>query len=85
MPQDNGDWRPIKSAPYQTVVEVRNPQMEKPIRATRGYVVDGMVHPDRTFFTSVFTPDEFFPFRGGCLVCPTEWRPLKSETLDVQP
>jgi len=67
-------WRPIKSAPWGKVVEVRNPQMDEPCLATRGYTHNGMVHPDRTFFTSVFTPHRFFPTPGGDLVCPTEWR-----------
>lgn len=67
-------WQPIASAPFQTVIEVRNPVMEKPCLVTRGYAHNGMVHPDTTFCTSVFTPDEFFPFPAGKLVCPTEWR-----------
>ena len=68
-------WKPIKSAPWQTVVEVRNEAMKKPCLATRGYSYDGVVHRDRTFFTSVWTPDEFFPTPAGNLVVPTEWRP----------
>jgi hypothetical protein len=48
--------------------------MDEPCLATRGYTHNGMVHPDRTFFTSVFTPHRFFPTPGGDLVCPTEWR-----------
>jgi hypothetical protein len=70
------DWQPIATMPWQTVCEVRNPQMEEPCRATRGYTHNGMVHPDTTFCTSVFTPHRFFPTPSGRLVCPTEWRPL---------
>jgi hypothetical protein len=75
------DWRPIKSAPWQTVVEVRNEQMDRPCLATRGYVYNGAVHPDTKFFTSVFTPDPdgLFPTPSGQLVCPTEWRPCDGE------
>lgn len=68
------EWKPIKSAPWQTVIEVRNEVMDEPCLATRGYVYNGMVHPDRTFCTSVFTPHRFFPTPAGNLVCPTEWR-----------
>lgn len=70
------DWQPIETAPFQTVVEVRNPQMSRPCLATRGYMTDIGVHPDDTFCTSVFTPDPdgFFPTPSGHLVCPTEWR-----------
>jgi hypothetical protein len=75
QPLEDIDWRPIKTAPFQTVIEVRNPQMQEPCLATRGYAHDGMVHPDTTFCTSVFTPHEFFPRPAGNLVCPTEWRP----------
>lgn len=69
------DWQPIETAPFQTVIEVRNFAMEKPCLATRGYTHDGMVHPDTTFCTSVFTPGEVLPRAyDGNLVCPTEWR-----------
>lgn len=69
-------WQPIKKAPFQTVIEVRNPVMKRPCLATRGYFCDGMVHPDTTFCTTVFTPDPkgFFPTPAGQMVCPTEWR-----------
>jgi hypothetical protein len=70
------DWRPIETAPFQMVIEVRNEQMQRPCLATRGYAHNGMVHPNTTFCTSVFTPDPdgFFPTLAGNLVCPTEWR-----------
>lgn len=70
-------WKSIKEMPYQQVCWVRNKCMEKPVLATRGYAHDGMVHPDNTFCTSVFTPDEFFPARAGMLVCPNEWAPYE--------
>jgi hypothetical protein len=73
------DWKPIKSAPFQEVIEVRNPQMDRPCLATRGYTHNGMVHPNTEFCTSVFTPDpNGFSFPAGRLVCPTEWRPSAS-------
>ena len=81
---DERAWRPIKTAPYQTVIEVRNPVMREPCRATRGYAHNGMVHPDSTFCTSVFTPGDPLPRAyDGNLVCPTEWRPLQDETADA--
>lgn len=66
-------WKPISEAPYGKTILVRNKLMDSPVRATRGYVHNGSVHPDQTFCTSVFTPDEFFPFPSGKLVCPDEW------------
>lgn len=74
-----GDWQPIETAPFQTVIEVRNPQMQEPCRATRGYTHNGMVHPDTTFCTSVFTPRKPLPTPAGYLVCPTEWRPFTEQ------
>jgi hypothetical protein len=74
------DWQPITTAPFQTVIEVRNEQMRgRTVLATRGYTHNGMVHPDSTFCTSVFTPDPngMFPTPAGQLVCPTEWRPAQ--------
>ena len=76
------EWQPIETAPWQIVVEIRNPVMEKPILATRGYTHNGMVHPDNTFFTSAYTPDRFFPFPAGKLVCPTEWRLPPARALE---
>lgn len=70
------EWKPIDECPWQTIVEVRNELMEKPVRATRGYMTEIGVHPDSTFCTSVYTPDEFFPVGPGKLVCPTEFRLL---------
>ena len=68
------EWKPIASAPWQRVVWVRNTLMEKPVKATRGYATDIGVHPDNTFFTTVYTPDRFFPTPAGNLCCPTEWQ-----------
>lgn len=74
------EWKPIADCPWQTVVEVRNELMEKPVRATRGYTTEVGVHPDTTFFTSVFTPDpSFLPTPAGHLVCPTEFRILEDQ------
>lgn len=70
-------WNPINTAPYGKIILVRNKLTEKPVRATRGYVHNGAVHPDQTFCTSVYTPDQFFPFPGGKLVCPDEWAVLE--------
>lgn len=66
-------WHPVETAPYGKILLVRNSVMPKPVRATRGYVHDGAVHQDQTFFTSVYTPDDLYPFPAGRLVCPTEW------------
>ena len=78
LPQGPGEgWQPIATAPFQQVIEVRNPQMKgRSVLATRGYVHNGMVHPDTTFCTTVFTPDPegLFPTPAGKLCCPTEWR-----------
>jgi hypothetical protein len=71
------DWKPINEAPYGKTILVRNKLMGKPIMATRGFVHNGTVHPDQTFCTSVFTPDEFYPFPAGKLVCPDEWTELE--------
>ena len=68
------EWHPIKTAPYQETIEVRNPQLDNPVLATRGFMTESGMHPDTSFCTSVFTPGEFFPFPSGRLVCPTEWR-----------
>lgn len=67
-------WNPIESAPWQTVVWVKNDLMQKPVKATRGYQTEAGTHPNTTFFTTVFTPDKFFPTPAGQLVCPTQWR-----------
>lgn len=72
------DWQPISTAPWQTVVEIRNPVMESPVLATRGYQTAQGMHPDDTFFTTIFTPDPSgfgcFVTPAGQLACPTEWR-----------
>lgn len=72
------DWNSnISEAPYGLTLEVTNDQMDKPIRATRGWVRnDGTVHADQGFFTSVFTPDKYFPDPAGKLVLPNKWRLL---------
>ena len=70
------EWKPISDAPYGKTILVRNKQMDKPVRATRGYVHNGSVHPDQSFCTSVYTPGQFFPFPAGKLVCPDEWAEL---------
>ena len=80
------NWQPIETAPWQTVILVRNSMMEKPVRATRGYYVEGRgVHPDDTFFTTVYTPDRFFPTPGGNLVCPEQWTPLPVDDEQTPP
>ena len=73
------EWKAIEDCPYQTVVEVRNEMMERPCRATRGYMTELGMHPNNTFFTSVYTPDGFFSVPAGQLVCPTEYRLLPEE------
>lgn len=70
------DWKPAETAPYGEIVLVRNPVMEKPVRATRGYAPGGVVNPDPLLFTSAWTPDKYFPIPAGQLVCPTEWTTL---------
>jgi hypothetical protein len=67
------EWKPIITAPYSKTILVRNKLMETPVRAKRGYVHNGAVHPDQSFCTSEYTPDQFFPFPAGRLVCPEEW------------
>lgn len=74
------EWQPIETAPFQTVIEVRNPQMEEPCLATRGYSHNGIVHPDTTFCTTAYTPHKYFPVFAGNLCCPTEWRPAPETT-----
>lgn len=69
------DWNDnISEAPYCKVLEVKNDIMDKSVLATRGYILNGAVHEDQGFFTSVFTPDDMFPFPAGKLVIPTKWR-----------
>ena len=70
-------WKPVKSAPWRTVVWVRNEMMEKPVKAIRGYADEQGVHPDQSFFTTVYTGDRHFPTPAGRLCCPTEWRELE--------
>ena len=68
------EWQPIETAPYQKVIEVKNNIMDNPVLAIRGYSTAAGVHPNNTFCTSVYTPDKYFPFPPGKLVCPTQWR-----------
>ena len=69
------EWQPIETAPYGEVLEVENDMMEAPVLATRGYMMNGMVHPDQSFFTSVRTPDfPLWPYPAGQLICPNRWR-----------
>jgi hypothetical protein len=69
------EWQTMETAPFQTVIEVRNASMADPVLATRGYETDLGVHPDNTFCTSVFTPDVgLCGFPAGRMVCPTHWR-----------
>ena len=76
-------WMPIETAPYGKVIRVRNKLMDRPVLATRGYVHNGSVHPDQTFCTSEYTPDQFFPFPSGKLVCPDEWAEVNDEHVDA--
>lgn len=70
------DWKSIDTAPYQEVVWVRNSMMEEPVKATRGYVSNGMVCEDQNLFTSAYTPNKYFPTPPGLLICPEEWKEL---------
>ena len=77
-PPEFAPGNPVATAPWGEIVWVKNLQMISPCLATRGYVYNGMVHPDHTFFPSVYTPDpQGFPigFPGGALVVPTHWMP----------
>lgn len=67
------EWLPAETAPYKKVIWVRNSLMERPVKALRGFAPDGVVNPDASLFTSLFTNDRFFPTPGGRLVCPTQW------------
>ncbi len=69
------EWQPIDTAPYMQIIEVKNDSMSEPVKATRGYVIHNMVHPDQTFCTSVFTQSENQgPTYAGQLICPNVWR-----------
>lgn len=81
---DNAQWQPIETAPYQEVIEVRNQEMDKPVRATRGFQTEKGAHPVLTYCTSIYTPDELFPFPAGRMVCPTEWRPVPDAGTKVR-
>lgn len=67
------DWKPIKSAPWQKVIWVKNDLMENPVKATRGYMTETGVHPDTSFCTTVYTPDKYFPTPAGRMCCPSHW------------
>lgn len=75
-------WKSIDTAPYQKIVWVRNKCMVRPIKATRGFSRDGVVHSDQSFFTSVFTNERYLPMAPGKLVCPTEWTECPDEEAD---
>jgi hypothetical protein len=78
-------WKPIDTAPYQKVIEVRNPKMTDPVRATRGWVTpEGTVHGDPLFCTTVYTPHPYFPTFAGDLVIPTEWREVETPCVVVR-
>jgi hypothetical protein len=64
------NWHPVETAPWQTLVEVRNELMDEPCVASRGFVYKGMVHPNQNYFST----------RSGHLVCPTEWRPIAEQS-----
>lgn len=75
-------WQPIENMPWQTVCEVRNPQMLEPCLATRGRNTSAGVCEDNTLCTSVYAPDPMFPTPAGQLVYATEWRtPPKPEQV----
>ncbi|MGB0410170.1 MAG: hypothetical protein ACPGFA_01170 [Pikeienuella sp.] len=67
------DWQPIETAPYGKIVWIKNDMMENPVLATRGYTHNGAVHEDQSFFTTVYTPDRFFPTPAGNLAVPNVW------------
>jgi hypothetical protein len=78
------EWQPIETAPFGEVLEVKNDQMDEPCLASRGYVSRGMVNPNFDLFTSIYTPDPFFPTPAGRLVCPKVWRKApESESHDL--
>lgn len=64
------NWQTIETAPYMEKIEVKNELMDTPLIATRGYVVNGMVHPNQTYCT--YTTE----YGRVELCCPTQWRPL---------
>ena len=74
------DWQPMETAPYQTVIEVRNSTMKEPVQATRGYNTEAGVHPDQSFCTSVLTmgEDGLLLMPSGNLICADKWRPVKT-------
>lgn len=86
LSQSGLNWQPIETCPWQTVVYVRNEQMDFPVKATRGYAdpETGIVSGDPNLFTTHFTPDPdgFFPVPAGRLACPTEWAPCEEPTHD---
>lgn len=79
------NWKSIKTMPFQKVCLVKNPMMENPVLATRGYATENGVHPDNTFCTTVFTPHKFFSTPAGNLVCPDSWAPFDEEYSGPEP
>lgn len=71
-----GDWNTIETCPWMKPVLVKNDIMDRPVIATRGYVSNGAVNPDRNLFTLVKDTDEVMPLQKGSLVCPTVWKEI---------
>ena len=81
MTKDTGGpaWNSdIKSAPFQKVIWVQNDLMEEPVMATRGFNTGTGIHPNNTFFTTVYTPHKYFPTPAGNLCCPNKWRHVEN-------
>jgi hypothetical protein len=65
----DNEWQPIETAPWQTIVEVRNSVMAKyneTAMGTRGYANKSGVSPHSSYFTGT----------DGTLIVATEWRPI---------
>lgn len=78
MTKRRHNWEPIATAPFQTVILVKNRLMDQPVKATRGYQAESGVCEDTTLFTGVYTPGGILgPLcRDGQLICPDEWAPI---------
>ena len=74
------EWQPIKTAPQDgTVIWLKNDCMDDPVKGHWGELwIDGERH-EKLVWVSDWTPQEFFHFPLGRLVCPTVWKPLKDE------
>lgn len=81
---DGRTWRPAATAPWKTVMWVRNPAMKRPVKAVRGYAPDGIVNPDTSLFTTTFTNERYFPTPAGRLACPTEWTECLDDELRAE-